>query len=154
MLPLHAGRIPVPRKCQFNNPISAPADWARRRQQRQKEKEEGDEAITADDVDAEACALLVPEAVFYAEDSAAMKGVTTWVDELFPVSFPHRLSLTYPTPAPGEHGDLGGVGKIRGGSQRAAYSPLPLIFSYNIDESSWHRWGAGDRQHLRCGRRS
>lgn len=43
------------------------------------------------------CDMLLPEVVFYAEDSAAMKGVSTWMDdEVLSISFPHRLSLTYP----------------------------------------------------------
>ena len=115
----------MPRKCQFNNPISAPADWARRQQQKEDEEadDEGTVADSAAPVEGDrawSCEMLVPEAVFYAEDSPAMAGVSTWMDELVAVSFPHRLSLAYPTIEPGKRGVDGSVGKNSGGSP-----PLP-----------------------------
>lgn len=147
---VHAGRIPVPRKCQFNNPISAPGDWILRQQQ------EGE-----DGADAEAdhtCDMLLPEAVFYSEDSAAMKGVSTWMDEeLHSISFPHRLSLAYPGKSSGDTDgtnagdssvtDGGGeaeIGKIfdaDGGPDVAQQRVQSYLLGRGVnDTQSWASW--------------
>ena len=121
----------MPRKCQFNNPISAPADWARRQQQQKEEvDDEGTVADSAAPVEGDrawSCDMLVPEAVFYAEDSPAMAGVSTWMDELVAVSFQHRLSLAYPTIEPGKRGVDGSVGKNSGWSLPARRPPTHFL---------------------------
>ncbi len=134
---LHAGRIPVPRQCQLNNPISAAADWVRRQQENEWDH---------------TCDMLLPEAVFYAEDSAAMQGVSTWFDELHSVSFPHRLSLTYPGSSSGDADgssvtDGGGeaeIGKIfdaDGGPDVAQNRVQSYLLGRGVnDTQSWGSW--------------
>lgn len=74
----------------------------RQQERRQTQDSSSDiytEGLDGPDADVEVhdeCALLQPESVFYAEDSPAMRGVSTWMDELHSISYPHRLSLAYP----------------------------------------------------------